>query len=44
MSVNHLHIPALARGDLMMALTCTAVNENMTQSLFSTVAIDLNCK
>uniref|UniRef100_T1L6C2 Ig-like domain-containing protein n=1 Tax=Tetranychus urticae TaxID=32264 RepID=T1L6C2_TETUR len=41
-SLNILHLPALKRDDLMMIVTCKATNNNITEPITRSIAIDLN--
>ncbi|XP_015788214.1 hemicentin-1 isoform X2 [Tetranychus urticae] len=43
-SLNILHLPALKRDDLMMIVTCKATNNNITEPITRSIAIDLNLK
>ncbi|XP_053206806.1 synaptogenesis protein syg-2-like isoform X2 [Panonychus citri] len=43
-SLNILHLPPLKRDDLMMIITCRATNNNLTEPVSHSIAIDLNLK
>ena len=43
-TVNSLFIESLGREDMMMVLTCRAVNNNITEPKESSITIDLNRK